>query len=80
MTTPGRTSLSPRDYETAAAGARRVIERDGRVTNRSLRDETGLNYDQAIKFFGLATGTGLLRRMGRASGVHYLLAVTEEAT
>ena len=72
MSTIGRTSLSSEEFETARLAALRILARDGRVTNRTLRESTALNYDQAIKFFNRATEEGHLERRGRAGGVHYV--------
>jgi predicted HTH transcriptional regulator len=73
MSQSGRTSLSEEQYRTGCASARRVIQREGRVSNRSLREESGLNYDQVIKLFAFAVTEGLLVRYGKAGGTHYKL-------
>lgn len=78
MTSRGRTSLSRTAYEEALTDALRIIKRDGRVTNRTLRSGTGLNYDQVIKFFNTASSEGVLIRLGRAGGTHYALPDTRD--
>ena len=67
-----RTSLLHEEFETVLQPAFRAINRDGKLINRTLREATGLNYDQAIHFFGLATVRGHFGRRGRAGGVHYV--------
>jgi hypothetical protein len=72
MVSHGRTSLSEEQYDASLAKVRTHLQREGRVTNRTLRSLTGLNYDQAIKFFNFAVERGVLIRRGRASGIHYV--------
>jgi hypothetical protein len=67
--------LSDDDYNAAMKEAVQVVASGGRLRNETLRRATGLNYDQAIKFFNRAIESGALRREGRAAGTHYLLAL-----
>lgn len=69
----GRTGLTDSDFVRALRAARERVRQVGAVTNRDLRTASGLNYDQAIKFFSKATRKGLLRRVGSGSGTHYVL-------
>ena len=68
----GRTSLSESAFSEAFAIVSKHFRKEATVTNSVLRSLTGLNYDQAIKFFNRAIADGLLERRGRASGVHYV--------
>lgn len=74
MSGAGRTSLTEADWDMAVRAVRNLLKDGHRVTNRSLREASGLNYDQAIKFFALAIERDLLMRRGRASGIHYVAA------
>jgi hypothetical protein len=69
----GRTSLEDDQYRAALKKVTLFLKSNDRITNAILRGETGLNYDQAIKFFNRAIGDGVLERRGRASGTHYVL-------
>lgn len=44
------------------------------ITNRTLRALSGINYDQAIHFFGYMVEQGELSREGKSSGVKYRLS------
>ena len=68
----GRTLLSTAQYKAALPAALQYIRRHGRVTNSVLRQLTGLNYDQAIKFFNRAVEEKVLIRQGRTGGTHYV--------
>jgi hypothetical protein len=41
------------------------------ITNRKLRDISGLSYDQAIMFFNTMLARGTLKRTGVASSTKY---------
>ena len=69
----GRTSLDDGQYAKALRSTLDFLRREEEVTNSKLRTLTGLNYDQAIKFFTRATGSGVLARRGVAGGTHYVL-------
>ena len=69
----GRTSLSEEAYSTALRMAVERVKAAGKITNRDVRSLTGLNYDQAIKFFNQAIVDGILERRGRASATHYTI-------
>jgi hypothetical protein len=74
--TTGRTGLTKEQFDAAWAKVRLHLLRGcERISNAGLRELTGLNYDQAIKFFNTAVGAGMLERRGRASGIHYVLPV-----
>ena len=47
------------------------LEREDHITNRILRAETGINYDQAIYFFNQMISSNVLTRIGRGSGTRY---------
>jgi hypothetical protein len=68
----GRTSLSDSAFRQAFAIVSKYFRKEATMTNSVLRSLTGLNYDQAIKFFNRAIADGLLERRGRASAVHYV--------
>lgn len=69
----GRTSLTDGEYEDARRVTVSFLKNEERVTNTILRRLAGVNYDQAIRFFGRAIADGTLVRMGRASGTYYVL-------
>jgi hypothetical protein len=69
----GRAALSNEEFEVALPRAVEFLRSHGQLTNARLRGLTGLNYDQAVRFFNRAIARGILERRGRASGVHYLL-------
>ena len=68
-----RTGLSTAQYALALAKVRAFLTREDRISNRKLREITGLNYDRASKFFNIAIADGTLIRRGHASGIHYVL-------
>ena len=69
----GRTGLSDEAYEAALSVVREFLDQHERITNAKIRTLTGINYDQAIKFFNRATSEKVLERRGRAAGTHYVL-------
>ena len=69
----GRSSLGDEQYVKALRSTLDFLRRGGRVKNSALRTLTGLNYDQAVKFFARATASGTLERRGVAAGTHYVL-------
>jgi hypothetical protein len=69
----GRTGLRDPDYARALSKATVFLRAEGRISNSKLRHLTGLNYDQAIKFFSRAIAAGSLERHGRAAGTFYML-------
>ena len=69
----GRSSLSDEQYVKALRSTLDFLRREGRIKNSGLRTLTGLNYDQAIKFFARATAAGVLERRGVSAGTHYVL-------
>ena len=68
-----RTLLDDEQYAKALHSTLDFLRREDRITNSKIRTLTGLNYDQAIKFFARATATGVLERRGVAAGTHYVL-------
>ena len=72
----GRTGLDDDAYRSALVVVLDYLRTEERMTNAKLRVLTGLNYDQAIKFFKRATTSGKLERRGSASATHYILPET----
>ena len=50
------------------------LETEPSITNRGLRQLTGINYDQAIYLFNHMLALGTLIRVGRNSGTKYILS------
>lgn len=71
----GRTSLSESQFATSMQAVRRYLKTNDSIANAQFRALTKLNYDQAIKFFNLGVGLGLLERRGRGSGTNYVMRV-----
>ena len=71
-------SISESEFETALGPVRQYIIQHGSIRNSELRELTGLDYDQAIRFFYIAVSRRFLQRVGRYSGTRYIL--TEDAT
>ena len=72
----GRTGLDDEAYRSALVAVLDYLHTEERMTNAKLRALTGLNYDQAVKFFKRATSSGELERRGLASATHYVLRET----
>ena len=68
----GRTGLDDHTYARCADLVRRFLAEEHVINNRGLRRLTGLNYDQAIKFFARAVAGRVLIRIGSAGGTHYI--------
>ena len=68
----GRTSLPDELYQEVLVEVREYLNQHERVSNSVLRSLTGLNYDQAIKFFKRATTDGIVAKRGETSGTHYV--------
>lgn len=43
------------------------------ITNRELRDLSGISYDQAIYFFRQMINQNIVNRLGTKSNTHYIL-------
>lgn len=65
--------MSESSYLVARAMVLRHLATQPGINNRTLRRLTGLNYDQAIKFFARMVEEGAMVRLGRASGTRYVL-------
>ena len=72
-----RTLLTEAEFLRALNEVKRHLRQEQSIRNTSLRDLTGLNYDQVIKFFNRAIEEGVLERRGKGSGTHYVLAPPE---
>ena len=72
-----RTALSDSEYRRAVSEVVRHLSQNSSIRSTSLRELTGLNYDQAVKFFNRAIDEGVLVRRGKASGTHYVAASGE---
>jgi hypothetical protein len=51
----------------------KFLKSNSAITNRKLREISGLEYDQAIFFFNHMLRTGRLKRIGVCSGIKYVL-------
>jgi predicted HTH transcriptional regulator len=49
------------------------VQKNGSITNRQCRELLGIGYDQAISLFNKMIETGQLIRVGKTSGIRYLL-------
>jgi len=56
----------------------RYLETHSHLTNRLLRELSGIGYDQAIYFFKLMTAKRRLTKIGEAGGTRYLLAPSKK--
>jgi hypothetical protein len=70
----GRTTLDNDTYLRCLKGAKAWLKDARAIRNRELRELTGINYDQAIKFFSRAADEGVLERHGQGGGTHYTVA------
>lgn len=52
----------------------RHIRAHGSVRNRECRELLGIGYDEAIALFNAMIGAGEIVRVGRTSGIRYVLA------
>jgi hypothetical protein len=68
-----RTRLSEDDISRVWGVVREFLETQPFINNRTLRALSGINYDQAIQFFGVMVERGKLNREGKSSGVKYTL-------
>ncbi len=68
-----RTRITEKEFAKIVVSVRQFLRKESSIKNRTLRDLTGLNYDQAISFFNTAVARGVLRRSGRGSTTHYTL-------
>ena len=70
----GRTGLlTDQAYCAALVAVREFPQHGEKITNSKLRSLTGLNCDQAIRFFNKAISLGELERRGKAGSTHYVL-------
>jgi hypothetical protein len=70
----GRTTLDNDTYVGCLKSVKTWLKSAPTIQNRELRELTGVNYDQAIKFFARAVEERILKRRGRSSGTHYVLS------
>ncbi len=68
-----RTKITEKEFAKIVVSVRKFLSKGSSIKNRTLRDLTGLNYDQAILFFNIAIARGVLRRCGRGSTTYYTL-------
>ncbi len=52
----------------------RHIRAHGSIRNRECRELLGIGYDEAIALFNAMISTGEIVRVGRTSGIRYVLA------
>jgi predicted HTH transcriptional regulator len=69
----GRTTLDDDTYVRCLKSVKARLKSAPAIRNRELRQLTGINYDQAIRFFARAAEEGILKRRGQASGTYYVL-------
>lgn len=67
----GRGTLTEAEFDDALAVVLAHVDLHGSVSNSDVRAIAGLTYDQAIRFFGIATAHGHLLRLGRGAGTRY---------
>jgi hypothetical protein len=60
-------------YKRCLEVARAYLKTHDRITNRTIREVAGINYDQAIAFFNLAIAEHALVRKGLSGSTHYVL-------
>jgi hypothetical protein len=70
----GRTTLDDATYVRCLKSVKAWLKSASAIRNRELRELTGINYDQAIKFFARASKEGILERRGQSSSTHYVLS------
>jgi len=68
------TTLSKEEIEKVKALVLRHLQDHDHITNRLLRELSGVTYDQAIYFFGQMIKQELLDRIGTTSSIHYVLS------
>jgi hypothetical protein len=69
----GRTLLDEKTYRDCLKIVREYLRDHEAVRNRDVRRLTGVNYDQAIKFFARCTEEQRLDRRGNRGTTHYVL-------
>ena len=74
MSELGRTRLSQEDVDKLRSVVGEYLKTHECITNRQIRAETNINYDQAIFFFNLMLECKFLIKHGRGSGTRYVLA------
>lgn len=67
------TTLSSERVSEVESLVETFLKQHDSITNRKLREISGVNYDQAIYFFNLMVDRGQLQRTGKASGTKYVL-------
>jgi len=73
MKHPFKTRIPREVYVECLASVRRHLNTNEKITNRKIREVTGINYDQAIAFFNLAIAENALIRKGLSGSTHYVL-------
>ena len=73
MKRKGSTQLDDADFERCWIQISEFLSSHESVRNSKVRQVTGINYDQALKFFTRAMKEGKLERKGRKSSTHYTL-------
>jgi predicted HTH transcriptional regulator len=69
------TTLRKDEIEQIKALVLRHLQDHDHITNRLLRELSGVTYDQAIYFFRQMIKQELLDRIGTTSNIHYVLSV-----
>ncbi len=67
------TNLTNEEFERTKRLVLRYLEKNPSINNTGVRQLTGINYDQATRFFGRMASDGILQRKGKTSGTKYVL-------
>ena len=65
--------LNDADFERCWTQVSEFLSSNESIRNSKLRQISGINYDQAVRFFNRAVGEGKLERRGQRGGTHYTL-------
>lgn len=74
-----RTTVTDAEFEDALTKVRAHLAMHGAINNKELRRIAGFNFDQAIRFFKLATEAGVLVRVGKSVATKYVLPASPAA-
>ncbi len=66
------TRLNDEEYNRIQKYVCDYLTSNGSISNRELRNISGITYDQAIFFFKKALQKGTLLKVGRTSGIRYV--------
>ena len=69
-----KNKLDDAEIHTVCKSVSHFLDTEASITNRELRQLTGISYDQAIHFFNGMVDSRRLVRVGKTSGIKYVLA------